>query len=260
MLKTVNFCNFKLLKGSTSLQQQVRTTFVLKRKYEPLLTKKNEAPRKLRAKYFLYDLEEDKNTKRKPNLDVVLKTFVEGVGDKGDIVSLRPNFVYNKLLLPGLAEYKTPENIAKYAKTEAEKTEILHSSAHAQRTVNMLERLLLAVVMNKDHPWIIEPWHIRASLRKAGYHCLDDKCIEIPKEPIEGPDLKKENKEFYCTVTINNLEKARVRCRIHHWSTDPSERLPYVVDHWKVDAEPLFGSAAAAVESTKDVNNENEKQ
>lgn len=104
----------------------------------------------------------------------------------------------------------------------------------------MLERLNLSVVMNKDHPWVIEPWHIKASLRKAGYICKEE-CITIPKERIEGPDLNKQNKEFYCTITINNLEKARVKCRIHHWSTDPSERLPYVVEHWKLPAEPLIG-------------------
>lgn len=69
-------------------------------------------------------------------MEVVLKTFVEGVGDKGDIVSMKPSFVYNKLLLPGLAEYKTEENIAKYAKTEEEKSDVLHSSPYAQRVHN----------------------------------------------------------------------------------------------------------------------------
>ena len=100
--------------------------------------------------------------------------------------------------------------------------------------------------MNKDQPWVVEPWHIRASLRKAGYHCKDDSCITLPADKIEGPDLNKENKEFFCTVTINNLETAQLRCRIHHWSTDPSERLPYILEHWKNPAEPLFGSETSA--------------
>lgn len=103
----------------------------------------------------------------------------------------------------------------------------------------MLQRRILAVVMNKDVPWVIQPWHIRASLRKAGCYCKEE-CITLPEIPIEGPDLKKEGKEFYVTITINNLEKALVKCRIHHWSTDPSERLPYVFEHWKQPTEPLF--------------------
>lgn len=199
----------------------------------------------MRAKNFIYELVEDTHVKKRPNMEVVLKTFVEGVGDKGDVVSMKPHFVYNKLLLPGLAAYKTPENIAKYAKTEEEKSAVKHSSAYAQRTVNMLQSIVLAVIMNKDEPWVLEPWHIKASLRKAGFHCKED-CITLPKERIEGPDLLKENKEFYCTITVNKLEKATLKCRIHHWSTDPSERLPYVLEHWKLPAEPLFGHQPSA--------------
>ncbi|EAA04926.5 AGAP000950-PA [Anopheles gambiae str. PEST] len=227
------------------LLQSSRNTFVLKRRFPPNLYKKNQKPGKLRGRHFVYDLVEDTTIKKKPNLEVVLTAFVEGVGSKGDVVSLKPNEAYNKLLLPGLAVYKTPENVAKYATEKDEKETEVHSSAYAQRTVNKLESLILAVVMNKDHPWVIEPWHIKLSLRKAGYY-VPDSAITLPDTPITGPDLLKQNKEFYCTVTINNLEQARVRCRIHHWSTEPSDRLPYVFEHWKLDAEPLFGEASPA--------------
>jgi len=242
MLKNVCISSLNLLKTSCCIHEQIRTTFILKRKYEPLLHKKNAKPKKLRAKHFIYELVEDKCIQKRPDLEVVLKTFVDGVGDKGDVVALRPTFAYNKLLLPGLAVYKTEENLSKYAKNVEEKTELTHSSPYAQRTVNMLETIELGVIMNKDHPWIIEPWHIKASLRKMGIHCKEE-CIQIPGKPIEGPDLKKEGKMFYCTITINNLEKARLKCRIHHWSTDPSERLPYVPEFWKLPAEPLFGDS-----------------
>ncbi|KAH8265235.1 hypothetical protein KR038_001883 [Drosophila bunnanda] len=252
MLKNIYVTPLNFLKSATSLQQQVRTTFVLKRKYDPPLHKTNEKPRRMRAKYFIYELVEDTLVKKRPNMEAVLKTFVEGVGDKGDVVSMKPHFVYNKLLLPGLADYNTPENVAKYAKTEAEKSAVKHSSAYAQRTVNMLESIVLAVVMNKDEPWVLQPWHIKASLRKAGFHCREE-CITLPKERIEGPDLKKENKDFYCTVTINKLEQARLKCRLHHWSTDPSERLPYVLEHWKQVSEPLLdvGLPEKTVENKK---------
>lgn len=64
---------------------------------------------------------------------LVLTTFVEGVGRKGDVVSVRPNVGYNKLLLPGLATYKTEENIKKYARTQEEDEVEKHSSPFAQR-------------------------------------------------------------------------------------------------------------------------------
>lgn len=207
--------------------------------------KQNQKPHKLRAKHYIYDLVEDTTVRKRPNLDVVLTAFVDGIGDKGDVVSLKQHFAYTKLLLPGLAVYKTPENLLKYSKTAIEKETIVHSSPFAQRTVNVLEGRVLAVVMNKDNPWQLQPWHIRASLRKAGINATDE-SIELPTESITGPDLLKQNKEFVVTVTVNNLEKAKVRCRIHHWSSDTSERLPHVHEHWKEPAEPLFGSADQA--------------
>lgn len=108
--------------------------------------------------------------------------------------------------------------------------------------------------MNKDHPWKVEKWHVRASLRKAGIF-VPDEAIELPKEPITGPDLSKQNKEFCCTITINNCEKATARFRIHHWSTDPSDRLPYVFEHWKSPAEPLLGDSTPSADNNKNVTN-----
>lgn len=184
-----------------------------------------------------------------------MTTFVDGYGKKGDVVSVKPRKGYNELLLPGLATYSTPENIEKYRPKEGEvvQEEEKHSSAHAERTVNVIQKRTIALVMNKDHPWKVEKWHIRASLRKAGIFATDE-AIELPKEPITGPDLHKQNKEFCCTITINNCEKAIARFRIHHWSTDPSERLPYVLDHWKSPAEPLFGDSSPPTDS-KNVTN-----
>ncbi|XP_050082929.1 39S ribosomal protein L9, mitochondrial [Anopheles aquasalis] len=224
------------------MEEQTRNTFVLKRRTPPNLCKKHQKPGKLRGRHFVYELVENRTVIKKPNLEVILTAFVEGIGAKGDVVSLKPNVAYNQLLLPGLAVYKTPENLAKYAIEKDETEKEIHSSAYAQRTVNKLESLILAVVMNKDQPWVIESWHIRTALRKAGYY-VPTEAIELPATPITGPDLLKQNKEFTVTITINNLEKARVRCRIHHWSTEPSNRLPYVFEHWKQGAEPLFGGA-----------------
>lgn len=99
------------------------------------LYKKNQSPTKLRGRHFNYDLIEDTNTVKKPNIEVILTSYIEGIGRKGEIVSVKPTVAYNKLLLPGLAAYVTPANIAKYAtKNEAEvKNEEKHSSQFAQR-------------------------------------------------------------------------------------------------------------------------------
>ena len=72
-------------------------------------------------------------------MDVLLKSYVEGVGRKGEVVSVRPNFAYNKLLLPGLATYVTQENIAKYGKGDDDVSEgVKHSSQFSQRVSSEL--------------------------------------------------------------------------------------------------------------------------
>lgn len=76
---------------------------------------------------------EDTNIARKPDIEVVLTTFVEGIGQKGEIVKVRPTLAYTKLLLPGLAAYVTPENVEKYKAKAGEVSEQKHSSQFAQR-------------------------------------------------------------------------------------------------------------------------------
>lgn len=98
------------------------------------LAKKNQKPTKLRGRHFNYELIEDTNIKKYPNLDVILTSYVQGVGRKGEVVNVPPTFAYNKLLLPGLATYVTPANVEKYAKEAAEIPEQeKHSSQFAQR-------------------------------------------------------------------------------------------------------------------------------
>lgn len=204
----------------------------------------------MRAKDFIYDKVE--LTELRPHTEsceVVLTTFVDGLGDRGDVVAVRPYTAYNKLLLPGLAVYKTPENVAKYARKETGVVEKVHSSRHAQRCVNVLESRTLQICMNLHNPWVLEPWHVRVAFRKAGINVLDDSCIQLPDQPITGPNLDIQDGEFFVTVTVNNCEKARVRCRLHHWSNDPEARLPYVFEHWKLPGKPIFESDAAELEA-----------
>lgn len=99
--------------------------------------------------------------------------------------------------------------------------------------------IVLSIIMNKDVPWTLEPWHLRASFRKAGFHVAED-AITLPSKPITGPDLSLQDKIFYVTVTVNNVETVKVKCKVHHWSTNIVERLPYEVEHWKKTPEFLF--------------------
>jgi len=63
--------------------------------------------------------------------------------------------------------------------------------------------MVISVSMNKDEPWTIEPWHIRVSLRKMNVHILNDNSIELPEQPISGPDLTLEGKSFVVYITVS---------------------------------------------------------
>lgn len=41
-------------------------------------------------------------------------------------------------------------------------------------------------------------------------------------------------------MQINNKEKVNVRCTLHHWSTELTERIPHVHEFWKKPKEPIY--------------------
>lgn len=170
-------------------------------------------------------------------MHVIMTDYVKGIGFKGDLVKMRPNRAYHDFLVTGLAVYDTPENRAKYD-TETRLLEV-RRSPFVERTIQTFGRRVVSVCMNKFKPWVIEPWHIRASMRKASLFVADDSQIELPKTPITGPDMAKQDKDFYVTITINKMEKARVRCRLHHITLDPKQRVPYS-EFWKDEPNLLF--------------------
>lgn len=179
----------------------------------------------------MYNFVENAETLPKPNINVILTKYVNELGYAGDLVSVQPHYAYSKLILPGLAVYDNPENRAKYGTEEKLLQE--RRSPYIERTIGVFGRRTVSVVMNKLKPWTIEPWHIRASMRKAGLYVLKDSQIELPKERISGPDLGKQSKLFFVTVTINNEYKAKVKCQIHHWCSDPKLQIPFDPEYQK---------------------------
>ncbi|XP_023011982.2 mitochondrial ribosomal protein L9 [Leptinotarsa decemlineata] len=228
--------------------QQLRTTYILKRKFAPQLHQKGKKPKTLRSRHYVYELVEDTTIVKQPEIDLILTSYVEGYGNIGERVSVRPNFAYNNLLLPGLAVYPTPENTEKYKDFKTNDSDVTYSSANALYTLKALQRMTLSVIMNKEMPWTIKPWHIKVSFRKCGY-VVPEEAIAIPEKPISGPNMDLENKEFAVTVTINKQEKVDVRCRIHHWSTDVVDRIPYTHEFWEIPTEPILPDQESVLEA-----------
>lgn len=66
-----------------------------------------------------------------------------------------------------------------------------------------LKKRCVLVVMNMETEWTIEPWHIRSSFRKSGIHIHSDSQIKLPPQPIKGPNMDLQDKDFYVTITVS---------------------------------------------------------
>merc|ERR1711928_37645 len=159
---------------SLQMADQIRTTYILKRKWEPRLDKQNRMPKPLKTKNFVYELVEHVDSKKEPNLELILTHYVEGIGMKGDVVTVRPHFGRRKLLMQGLAVYASSENLKKFAdqKSSGDRQELKHSSRFSELTRRELARQVLCVAVNNENPWTIGKWHIRAAFRRADFGFL----------------------------------------------------------------------------------------
>lgn len=216
------------------------TSYMVKRRYPISINKKGTTfPKKLRRRDFVYEIVAKPSLKDLPNINLILTKYAPGFGERGTFLTIDQITGYQKLLLPGFAVYASPDEIQKFSKEG--KSAQTHSSSLVMETIDKIQkRSPFSIVMNKEMPWTIERWHIRASFRRAGVHILSDDCIILPETPIKGPDLTLEGKSFFITIKINNAEETKVRCTLHHWSTYESERLPYEDKYWLKPVELLL--------------------
>jgi large subunit ribosomal protein L9 len=56
----------------------MQTTFVLKRRWPPALDKQGTKPKPLKSKNFVYDLVEVQDSKKAPDLKLILTSYVDG--------------------------------------------------------------------------------------------------------------------------------------------------------------------------------------
>lgn len=122
--------------NTNNLKICLQSTFILKRRNAVPLSKKGENPKRLKAKHFIYDLVKNENKEKQPDIEVILTSYVDGLGNISERVLVNPTVAYNELLLPGLAVYATPENVEKYRNYEIKEGEVRYSSKMA-RTVNI---------------------------------------------------------------------------------------------------------------------------
>ncbi|KAK8778374.1 hypothetical protein V5799_020283 [Amblyomma americanum] len=253
MLKTAASSTTRALLGSaqSTACAQVRTTKILRRVVTPPLSKLwYKTPRILSKEHFIYEYEEVTEFKKKPNIDVILTQFVEGLGNKWDIVSVKPFYGLTHLIVPGLAMYATPENLKLRDEMKVGKEDLgpVYSSRFSPVTLRMLKSTIIRLPMNREEGWTVEPWHLRIALRQAGI-TVPEVSIEVPETPITGPDYAgKENKVFLATIYVNKVDKGVVPFRIQHVGkavrVDESSEVPFE----KLPVEALFPEQEASLQ------------
>jgi len=221
------------------------STYVLKRRY-PKNSIEGQLPgEKLKFEHltpwsFIYDhVDPAELPKPKTHLEVILKQYVEGVGVKGEIVSLPKEIAREELLLPGYAVYASPENIDKYATKHEIDSAQMQSTKSAPVTARQLQNLLLAVFVNNDINWTLNENHIVVALRIHGIEAARE-SITLPSTPIEGPNPELNEKDFIVKISINNNEESKVHCRLYHWITDEADREPFnLLRFWQRPPIPI---------------------
>ena len=184
-------------------------------------------------KWMLYEVVE--KAQRHHDVKLILLRNVDDYGKKGQVVEAEFGNAHRHLLLPGFAVYHTEENCQKYKNILIPEGEGEFSSPQVKDFYNFFCKRVFDICMNIENSWTIEPWHIKATLRKHKVW-VQEKDIELPGGKIEGPNMDLENKEFIAVVTINNKEKLKVRCRIHHIGEGEVENRGWYLQQ----AEPVW--------------------
>ena len=175
-------------------------------------------------------------------MKLILLRNVDDYGQKGQVVDVFFHDAYKHLLLPKFAVYHSEENVETYKDIIIPQDVNVYSSESAQVFTSRYSKRVFDICMNMEVPWTIQPWHIKASLRKHKVW-VKSEDIEIPGGQIEGPNMALENKEFIAVMTINSKEKLKLRCRIHHIGEDAVQNRGWYIQQ----AEPVWETERLAV-------------
>jgi large subunit ribosomal protein L9 len=129
--------------------------------------KKELDPRKfiLKSRHFQYKFVDCSHTQKWGNIDLILTDYIEGIGHKGEIVSVPRHTAYYDLLPTGRAVYITNEYLDIYKKDRDLAAKKAKVSPYALKTQEVLENLLLEIPMNTSVEWTLTKDNVRLALR-----------------------------------------------------------------------------------------------
>lgn len=194
------------------------------RMYPPRLRKMDVKSKlkKLKRREFVYVIEDHTDHHKQSDINLILTQDLEGLGNKGDKISVRPFVARNELLSSGIAVYASPENLEKYAANKDEKNEMPLS---LQKTLRQLEHMTLKIPMSNKNPWELNKSHVRIAFRWSAVIVPED-AITMPMEKITEPQ------DTTIQLTVNGKHKVSINAVVYH-CTEDKEFLHSLPPTWK---------------------------
>uniref|UniRef100_A0A8C7ERY7 Large ribosomal subunit protein bL9m n=1 Tax=Neovison vison TaxID=452646 RepID=A0A8C7ERY7_NEOVI len=166
-----------------------RGTVIVERWWKVPLAGEGRKPR-LRRRHRVYKLVEDTKHGPKGSLELILTQSVEGLGVRGDLVSVKKSLGRNQLLPQGLAVYASPEN-----KKLFEEEKLLRQEGKLEKIQTRAGEMLGVVVA--PH------------------------ALKLPEEPITQWG------EYWCEVTVNGLDTVKVPMSVVNFERPKTKRYKY---------------------------------
>uniref|UniRef100_A0A0B6ZY76 Large ribosomal subunit protein bL9m n=1 Tax=Arion vulgaris TaxID=1028688 RepID=A0A0B6ZY76_9EUPU len=143
-------------------------------------------------------------------INCILTNIVDGLGIRGDLVSVNRVVFHQELFPAGLAVYASPENIQEFEEERKNKgIEKAESrlGVFARMTIKELGMLTLEIPMSENTSWELTKQHVRVAFRTQGIE-LNDDSITLPEETITT------FQELFVTVWVNGLESVNVQAKV----------------------------------------------
>ncbi|XP_054836296.1 39S ribosomal protein L9, mitochondrial [Eublepharis macularius] len=182
-------------------------TVIVERWWKIPLSKIGRPPRSKHRRYRVYRLVEDTKCSPKEPMELILTESVEGLGTRGDIISVDKSYGRNRLLAQNLAVYPSPENKKMFEEEmrllregKVEKSQTLSGA----RTARFLQRCHLEVGMKSDVKWELTNEIVARCFLRNLWIMVPPYAVKLPDEPIT------QYGEYWCEVTVNGLDTVRV--------------------------------------------------
>lgn len=141
------------------------------------------------------------------DMDCLLTDFVDGLGIRGDKVSVKREQFHDELYPEGLAVYASPHNIAEFEeerKAQGIEGEATRLGVNARMAMKELNNMSLTIHLKEGGAWTsLTTKHVQVAFRLKGIE-LEEECIILPEEA--ATDFG----ELEITVIVNNIESIKV--------------------------------------------------